>query len=151
MLFELLKNSLRAVVERYGVENEGDFIYKTTDDVPILCIPDILHNGRRIQEMLITSTHSLLAHLGYRKTLFYMRESVWWKDMAADVRAYCESCIVCKTSKSATAKPRGLLKTLPIPSRPWQSIGIDFVGPLPESTTREGTYDYLCVIIDHLT
>lgn len=25
MLFELLKNSLRAVVERYGVENEDDF------------------------------------------------------------------------------------------------------------------------------
>jgi len=25
MLFELLKNSLRAVVERYGVENEDNF------------------------------------------------------------------------------------------------------------------------------
>jgi hypothetical protein len=31
--------------------------------------------------------------------------------------------------------PFGLLKTLPIPSQPWDSIGIDFMGPMPLSKT----------------
>jgi transposase InsO family protein len=49
--------------------------------------------------------------------------------------------------KDSTQKPQGLLKSLPIPSYPWQSIGIDFIGPLPKS----GEYDYVTVVIDRLT
>ena len=41
----------------------------------------------------------------------------------------------------------GLLHNLPIPTRPWESVGIDFVGPFPES---DG-FDYLWVIICRLT
>ena len=36
---------------------------------------------------------------------------------------------------------------LPVPDRPWQSIGIDFMGPLPQSNN----FDYLLVMIDQLT
>lgn len=38
-----------------------------------------------------------------------------------------------------------------VPRRPWRSIGIDFVGPLPESRNRNGSFDTICAIIDHLT
>src|ERR1700761_7771076 len=71
--------------------------------------------------------------------------------MIRDVAAYCESCSLCAMSKSSTQKPMGLLRTLEVPRRPWQSIGIDFVGPLPESSNRHGTFDMICVVIDHLT
>jgi hypothetical protein len=40
---------------------------------------------------------------------------------------------------------------LTVPTRPWQTIGIDFVGPLPESTNRLGGFDTICMVIDHLT
>ena len=40
-----------------------------------------------------------------------------------------------------------LLHSLPIPNRPWQSIGLDFMGPLPKSNN----FDYLLVMIDQLT
>lgn len=40
-----------------------------------------------------------------------------------------------------TIKPFGLLNPLSIPSRPWDAIGVDFVGPLPESKDRDGEYD----------
>jgi transposase InsO family protein len=116
-----------------------------------LCVPDILIGGRRIREILITHAHNILAHLGARKTLIYLREYVWWKGILTDVTDFCESCVVCRASKAQTTKPYGLLKTLEIASRPWQSIGIDFVGPLPSSTNRHGSFDMICVIIDHLT
>jgi hypothetical protein len=33
-----------------------------------------------------------------------------------------------------------------VPERPWQSIGMDFMGPLPKSDT----HDHLLVVIDRL-
>ena len=48
--------------------------------------------------------------------------------------------------KDANSKPTSLLHSLPIPDRPWQSIGLDFMGPLPKSNN----FDYLLVVIDQL-
>jgi transposase InsO family protein len=71
--------------------------------------------------------------------------------MVDDIDSYCKSCPTCAMSKPNNQQPMGLLQTLPVPRRPWQYIGIDFVGPLPESKTRHGSFDMICVIIDHLT
>ncbi|KAF8319892.1 uncharacterized protein EI90DRAFT_2613526 [Cantharellus anzutake] len=45
-----------------------------------------------------------------------------------NTRRFCASCPVCVRTKSRTIAPFGLLKTLPIPSQPWESIGIDLSG-----------------------
>jgi len=49
----------------------------------------------------------------------------------------------------ATSKPRnrelGLYTPLPLPSCPWESIYLDFIGGLPMS--RKG-HDYLYVVVD---
>ena len=70
--------------------------------------------------------------------------------MAQDIMDYCKSCQMCTTSKLLTEKPHRLLKTMPVPTHPWQYIGIDFMGPLPKSTNRNGAFDMICVIIDLL-
>lgn len=43
------------------------------------------------------------------------------------------SCPVCAQTKSSNAPPAGLLRPLPIPSRPWSHIAVDFVTGLPSS------------------
>jgi hypothetical protein len=67
--------------------------------------------------------------------------------MATDVDSFCTSCVKCQMSKGSTKKHGGLLHSLPVLERPWQSIGMDFMGPLPKSDT----HDYLLVVIDRLT
>ena len=67
--------------------------------------------------------------------------------MSHDIDSYCKSCSICATSKDANSKPTGLLHSLPIPDRLWQSIGLDFMGPLPKSNN----FDFLLVVIDRLT
>ena len=67
--------------------------------------------------------------------------------MSHDIESYCKMCSICATSKDANSKPTGLLHSLPIPDMPWQSIGLDFMGPLPKSDD----FDYLLVVIDQLT
>ncbi|KAI0073066.1 hypothetical protein K474DRAFT_1604019, partial [Panus rudis PR-1116 ss-1] len=47
--------------------------------VELLCIPDVLVNGRSAREIVILHAHSLLAHLGTYKTLGLLRDHVWWK------------------------------------------------------------------------
>ncbi|KZV79372.1 hypothetical protein EXIGLDRAFT_632173, partial [Exidia glandulosa HHB12029] len=53
--------------------------------------------------------------------------------MVPDIRHYCQTCSLCALNRTSTQAPMGKLKTLPVPTHPWQSIGIDFVGPLPAS------------------
>ena len=56
--------------------------------------------------------------------------------------------IVWKVSdhKTDMQKPQGFLHSLPIPDKLRQSVGMDFMGPLPQSQGN----DYLLVIIDQL-
>src|SRR5258706_4035316 len=63
------------------------------------------------------------------------------------VKDYMASCTTCTRMKSPRHKPYGKLKQLPIPSRPWSSISMDFIEQLPDS---EG-FSAILVIIDHLT
>jgi hypothetical protein len=137
--------------EYRNFEYKEGLIYLKDNDTRTLCVPKALIEGRSIREILISEAHSLLAHLGAGKTLDYLRDVVWWKDMVSDVKAFCETCHTCKTSKPSNQKPYGLLNPLAVASYPWESIGIDFVGPLPESSNRDSTYDSITVIICLLT
>ena len=71
--------------------------------------------------------------------------------MVSDVQKYCESCQTCKWSKLLNQKPHGLLNPLSIPSKPWEAIGINFVGPLPLLKNRDSEFDLITVVIDLLT
>jgi hypothetical protein len=132
-------------------EVTNDLIYLKMNGKNLLCIPKITVDGRNIHEIVISEAHSVLAHLGANKTLNYLRDHVWWKDMVSDTKAYCETCTTCKRSKPSNQKPYGLLNPLAVPAEPWESIGVDFVGPLPLSSNRDGEYDSITVVICLLT
>lgn len=135
--------------KNFDIANE--VLYLKLPDRKVLCLPSIMVGTRNIREIVISNAHSLLAHLGSKKTLTYLRDHVWWKEMVGDVQSYCDSCTTCRHSKPSNHKPYGLLNPLPVPSQPWDAIGIDFVGPLPLSKDRDATYDSITVIIDLLT
>ena len=127
-------------------------LYKVTDNgAYLLCVPDILVGSRKLHEVILHHTHSILVHLGTCKTLEYLHGEVWWPEMVSDTGTYCRTCRVCTMTKSATMHLLGLLKPMPVLRRPWQYIGIDFVGPLPMSNNCHGSFDMICVIIDQLT
>ena len=133
-------------------ETRNGLIFRKEKGSEYLCIPNIhVLNERSLREIVISHAHSLLAHLGFYKTSQYLRDHVWWKTMIQDVEDFCKSCMTCKRSKPSNQKPYGLLNPLPVPSLPWEAIGIDFVGPLPESQNRDGSFDSITVIIDLLT
>jgi hypothetical protein len=146
--FKMIMDSLK--IYRNFEEWDG-YIRLKMKEQSTICMPDILIDGWKAREHLITQAHSVLAHLGTVKTLAYLCDHVWWKDMVEDIQKYCDSCQTCKWSKPSNQKPYGLLNPLSIPSKPWESIGIDFVGPLPLSKNSDGEFALITVIIDLLT
>ncbi|KAL2095539.1 hypothetical protein ACEWY4_007687 [Coilia grayii] len=57
----------------------------------------------------------------------------WWPDLEREVREYVLACLVCNRNKASNSPTAGLLQPLPVPSRPWSHISLDFVTGLPAS------------------
>ncbi|KIL54962.1 hypothetical protein M378DRAFT_35238, partial [Amanita muscaria Koide BX008] len=72
------RSVLSKLTEYADFREERGLVYKHMGDAEVLCIPDISVNERRTREVIITHVHSLLAHLGHKKTLQVLREEVWW-------------------------------------------------------------------------
>lgn len=64
--------------------------------------------------------------------------------MEETVTKYIKGCVICATSKLSNRK-LGLYTPLPVPSHPWESVFVDFVGGIPMS--RKG-HDYLYIVVD---
>ncbi|KAK3549459.1 hypothetical protein QTP86_001462 [Hemibagrus guttatus] len=63
--------------------------------------------------------------------------------MAADVRRYVQGCEECAMSKDPRHLPSGKLLPLPVPSRPWSHLGVEFITDLP--TSRSHTCIFVAV------
>ncbi len=113
----------------------------------VLYIPEVTHSRKRLAQAILDHAHTALGHMGTVRTSEYIRRWFWWPKMSRDIERYCKSCGICQTTKSSTQRPAGLLHSLPIPSRPWESIAMDFAGPFPES---DG-FDYLWLITCRFT
>lgn len=53
--------------------------------------------------------------------------------MIQDVQRFVKSSHVCAQNNSSNSAPAGLLRPLPVPSRPWSHIALDFITGLPPS------------------
>ena len=113
----------------------------------VLCIPSSTSKGSTLYGRIIDQAHTIVGHFGPQKTADYARRWYWWPRLQVDVEKFCASCEVCARSKGEYQAPAGKLHPLPIPTRPWESIGMDFTGPFPEV---DG-YNYLWVVICRLT
>ncbi len=92
--------------------------------VPEALRPEVLQWGHESR---------LVCHPGIRRTLFAIRQHFWWPTLAADVRQFVLACPTCAQCKPVNRPPDGLLHPLPVPSRPWSHIALDFVSGLPPS------------------
>ncbi|KAH9752509.1 Endonuclease [Citrus sinensis] len=61
-----------------------------------------------------------------------------------DIEAYVRTCLVCQQDKVDHQLPAGLLEPLPLATRPWESVSMDFITSLPKS---EG-YGSIMVVVD---
>jgi deoxyuridine 5'-triphosphate nucleotidohydrolase len=110
----------------------------------LLVIPQALRNN-----LLHDHHDALLAgHPGVKVTEEMISRQFHWPNLHIDVESYVSSCESCQRNKDSTQRPVGLLKPLEIPSKPWESISMDFITHLPKS--KKGN-DSITVFVDRLT
>ena len=111
----------------------------------MIYIPDT--SDLRLRVLRHKHDHILAGHPGQTKTVEMIRRDYTWPGLRDFVKSYCKSCTTCMRAKPQRHKPYGLLKQLPIPERPWNSISMDFIETLPTSSDC----DSILVIVDRLS
>ncbi|KAH9750077.1 Endonuclease [Citrus sinensis] len=72
-------------------------------------------------------------HPGIERTTALVQTSYFWPHMRDDIEAYVRTCLVCQQDKVDHQLPAGLLEPLPLATRPWESVSMDFITSLPKS------------------
>ncbi|XP_057712509.1 uncharacterized protein LOC130929420 [Corythoichthys intestinalis] len=105
-------------------------------ETPSDCPKEKLYVVPELRGQVIHWAHTLKTscHPGITKTIFVISQRFWWKAMRNDVTEYVNACSVCASSKPSSCRPAGGLHPLPIPSKPWSHICMDFVTGLPPSS-----------------
>eukprot|EP00253_Pinus_taeda_P019835 PITA_19835 len=109
-----------------------------------LCIPNC-----SMRENIIQEKHSggLAGHFGIDKTVARVRHFYFWLKLQRDVQRYVSRCKVCQLAKGHSQNT-GLYLPLPVPSRPWDSVSLDFVLGFPK--TQRG-FDSVMVVVDRFS
>ncbi|GBG80636.1 hypothetical protein CBR_g31096 [Chara braunii] len=108
----------------------------------------VIPSSERLRSLFLGECHYAIGHFGYKKTSVNLIQRFWWPGMLDDAKKYVETCQVCQRDKPRTQAPLGLLKPLPIPAGPGQSVSMDFMDILV--TNRSGKR-HIFVIIDRFT
>ncbi|KAF2322152.1 hypothetical protein GH714_007920 [Hevea brasiliensis] len=66
-------------------------------------------------------------HPGAQRMQALLERGYYWPRMLDDIQLYVKTCLVCQQDKGDQRRPAGLLEPLPTPSRPWESISMDFI------------------------
>ena len=92
----------------------------------------------KVRELLYHLAHDTLGHFGFDKSYESLRNSYYWPNMRRDLEvAYIPSCSECQRNKDRTTRPTGPLHPLPVPDNRFDSVALDFIGPLPEEDGKD--------------
>jgi hypothetical protein len=92
-------------------------------------------------------TSAIGGHSGVKATYERLKHLFSWKGLRQDVESFVKQCEICQKAKHNQQHPSGLLQPIPIPTRAWQGLSMDFVEGLPPSEH----YNAIVVVVDRLT
>jgi len=109
----------------------------------------VLGQSPQLKNKVLSFVHSdpTSGHSRYDKTLQRAKKDFFWKGMRKDLKSFIRGCDICQRSKHENSLPAGLLQPLPIPSRVWSHITMDFIEGLPFSQGQS----VIMVVVDRLS
>ena len=124
--------------EHLGLVVRDGLVYSTSG---LLYIP----KDETLRTTLMREVHDAPTggHLGREKTYKRLTAAVYWQGVYHDVRDYVRSCVSCAQNKAHSRTASDFLHPLPIPARRWETISMDFVGPLPKTSAG---HDFMLVV-----
>lgn len=126
----------------------NDVLYKIPSRLhqePQLIVPE----SSDLKATLISMAHESptgTSHQGTKKTHALIKKFAIWNNMRQEVHDFVSQCSKCQMRKDPAAyRITEPLQPLEVPSRPWQRVHTDIIGPLP--LTLQGN-KYIIVFVD---
>uniref|UniRef100_A0A8C5HTM3 Gypsy retrotransposon integrase-like protein 1 n=3 Tax=Gouania willdenowi TaxID=441366 RepID=A0A8C5HTM3_GOUWI len=103
--------------------------------IPGNCPPNVLYVPESVRTQVLQWAHTsrFACHPGGFRTTAILRQRFWWPSLERDTRDFVAACPTCSRGKTPYRPSSGLLQPLPVPTRPWSHIAVDFVTGLPPS------------------
>lgn len=143
-IFNGCKNSPERYLN-YRIENNN--LYRHVKDKSSLTSEfnwkQVIPKEQRVETILKNHADPLSAHMGVFKTYRRLLLKFYWPGMYADVVDTIAKCETCLAYKHATQGTMGKMGRPKVCSRPFQTLSIDLVGPLPTSRKQN---NYILVV-----
>ncbi|KHJ98715.1 integrase core domain protein [Oesophagostomum dentatum] len=95
---------------------------------------------------LVHQSQTGAAHLGLQKTHAAVQKIATWNNMGKHIATYVQQCQFCQSRKDPSAyRLREPLHQFEIPTKPWQRVHTDVIGPLPLTLLSN---KYIVVFVD---
>ena len=108
-----------------------------------LCVP----SSDRAKMIWEENSSRVARHFEVEEIVAVLQKYFYWPNLQKDVGKHIRSCTACVIAKP-TIKKQGLYTPLPTPSRPWESISMDYMSRLP--STKHGN-DCVFVVVDRFS
>jgi len=116
----------------------------------------ILHRGRiwlpsnsSFIKLLLEEFHQspTSGHMGVQKTLHRLQDNFTWPTIKEDTQKFIAGYVTCQYTKYDNRKPAGLFCPLPVPTRPWEDLSMDFITGIPAYHGNT----YIFVVVDRFS
>lgn len=106
-------------------------------------------NKSELHTKIYQAFHATLlgGHSGFPVTNKRIHALFKWVGMKKFVQQYVQSCLICQKAKPERVSYPGLLSPLPVPTKAWETVTMDFISGLPSSDQ----FDCIMVVIDKFT
>ena len=132
MMHKKLQDNMYKVVD--GIIYYKDHIYLVHDSTLKEKVPKAMHDA------------TLVGQPRYFKNYRKITERFTWKGIKDDVLRHVRECMTCEKKKYEKTHQMGLLQTLPILEKKWETLYMDFIRGLPKVLNKDCIY----VVVDRL-
>ena len=128
--------------ERNNVVVDRNILFKVSNK-PTRNRRIVVPSHKKEELIELAHHHELSGHRGLNKTIEKLRSSYYWPNMEDDINENIKRCHICQVKKQHF-KPKANLIPMEY-HKPFEMIGIDIVGVLPETKTNSNQY-IICAI-----
>lgn len=118
---------------------------RNLDSIQIFSFRMAFSSQQKSTPLLLAEFHT--TPTGIHRTLMGLAIVYYWPDLRRSVCDFVAKCRSRQTTKPFNRAPQGLLQPLPIPSKIWHSVSLDFITGMPPPNDKMT----ILVVVDRLT
>ena len=103
-------------------------------------------NISTLKDKFITEFLNTVGHPDSERTYAVNLCSFYWPSLKKDIKSFVKLCTKCQGIKPRTDKPYGSSMLLPVPTRPWDLVSMDYITNLPNVDGYDAISTVVCTL-----